>query len=117
MSERNDDQLVLARRDFLKTTGVVIVAFSIGGKVRAQTQAGGSPPRSAASFRALPTATTVDSYIAIHADNTATLYAGYVELGQGGPTALLQIAAEELDLDFDADEDRDRWTRTCRRKA
>ena len=26
---------------------------------------------------------------------------GYVELGQGGPTALLQVAAEELDLDFE----------------
>ena len=48
-----------------------------------------------------PDRNAVDSYIAIHADNTATLYAGYVELGQGGPTALLQIAAEELDLDFE----------------
>ena len=43
----------------------------------------------------------VDSYIAIHPDNTATLYTGYVELGQGGPTALRQVAAEELDLDLD----------------
>ena len=43
----------------------------------------------------------VDSYIAIHPDNTATLLPGYVELGQGGPTALRQIAAEELDLEFD----------------
>jgi CO/xanthine dehydrogenase Mo-binding subunit len=43
----------------------------------------------------------VDSYIAIHPDNTATLYTGYVELGQGGPTAMRQVAAEELDLDVD----------------
>jgi CO/xanthine dehydrogenase Mo-binding subunit len=40
----------------------------------------------------------VDTWMAIHADNTATVYVGYVELGQGASTALLQIAAEELDL-------------------
>src|SRR5262249_2697840 len=43
----------------------------------------------------------LDSYIAVHPDNTVTIFSGYVELGQGGPTALRQIAAEELDLDFD----------------
>ena len=98
MSEQNDGQLVLARREFLKTTGVVIVAFSIGGKVRAQTAA---PAVRRGPISGPPDRNAVDSYIAIHADNTATLYAGYVELGQGGPTALLQIAAEELDLDFE----------------
>ncbi len=98
MSEPNDGQLVLARREFLKTTGVVIVAFSIGGKGRAQTAA---PAVRRGPVSGPPDRNAVDSYIAIHADNTATLYAGYVELGQGGPTALLQIAAEELDLDFE----------------
>ena len=48
-----------------------------------------------------PDPAQVDSYVAIHPDNTATIFAGYVELGQGGPTALRQVAAEELDLDFD----------------
>ena len=42
----------------------------------------------------------IDTWIAIHADNTATAYIGYAELGQGASTALLQIAAEELDLDM-----------------
>src|SRR6202008_4886480 len=35
-----------------------------------------------------------------HADNTATIYIGFAELGQGASTALLQVAAEELDLDM-----------------
>src|SRR5262245_30203384 len=48
-----------------------------------------------------PDEAEIDSYIAVHPDNTVTIFAGYVELGQGGPTALRQIAAEELDLDFD----------------
>src|SRR5207248_7825216 len=47
-----------------------------------------------------PDPALIDTWIAIHADNTATIYLGYVELGQGNGTALLQIAAEELDLDM-----------------
>src|SRR5690606_3046681 len=43
----------------------------------------------------------IDTWLAIHADNTATLYIGYVELGQGTTTALPQIAAEELDLSLE----------------
>src|SRR5262245_23686890 len=48
-----------------------------------------------------PDEAEIDSYIAVHPNNIVTIFAGYVELGQGGPTALRQIAAEELDLDFD----------------
>ena len=42
----------------------------------------------------------IDTWIAIHADNTATVYIGKGEFGQGNTTGLLQIAAEELDLDM-----------------
>ncbi len=87
------------RRAFLKATGVVVVAFSVAGRGRAQPKVGkAAPTRGLVSGPPDPNA--VDSYIAINADNTATLYTGYVELGQGGPTALVQIAAEELDLEF-----------------
>ena len=47
-----------------------------------------------------PDAQQIDTWLAIHADNTATVYIGFAELGQGTSTALLQIAAEELDLDM-----------------
>ena len=47
-----------------------------------------------------PDARQIDTWLAIHADNTATVYIGFAELGQGASTALLQIAAEELDLDM-----------------
>ena len=43
---------------------------------------------------------SVDSWLIIHADNTASLKIGKVEMGQGTPTALLMIAAEELDMSF-----------------
>src|SRR5205823_5681359 len=45
-----------------------------------------------------PDPNTVDTWIAIHADNTATIYFGKCELGQGNTTGLLQIAGEELDM-------------------
>ena len=48
-----------------------------------------------------PNPDTIDTWIAIHADNTATIYFGKCELGQGNTTGLLQVAAEELDLGMD----------------
>lgn len=48
-----------------------------------------------------PNLQLIDSWIAIHADNTATALIGFVEQGQGCTTSLPQIAAEELDLGAD----------------
>ena len=99
MSDANDSSL--PRRDFLKTTGAVVVGLSVAETMSAQAPA----PAAAAVQRGLvsgpPDPAQVDSYVTIHPDNTATIFAGYVELGQGGPTALRQVAAEELDLDLE----------------
>jgi nicotinate dehydrogenase subunit B len=85
------------RREFLKTGGALVVGFSLGGVSFAQE-------RTASAARAAvpgpPDPRLIDTWIAIHTDNSATVYIGYVELGQGASTALLQIAAEELDLDM-----------------
>jgi nicotinate dehydrogenase subunit B len=78
------------RREFLKTGGAMIVGFSLGDSLLAQTP-------SAAPTRSLDLR-QIDTWLAIHADNTATIYIGFAELGQGASTALLQVAAEELDL-------------------
>ena len=80
------------RRDFLKTTGLLVIGFSMNDKVFAQAARG--------SVAGPPDAKLIDTWIAIHADNTATVYIGFADLGQGASTALLQIAAEELDLDM-----------------
>jgi CO/xanthine dehydrogenase Mo-binding subunit len=100
MSEEVNDQSGLPRRAFLKTTGVVVVGLGIAEKAGAQTSSGTAPPVQRGLVSGPPDPAQVDSYIAIHPDNTATIFTGYVELGQGGPTALRQIAAEELDLDL-----------------
>jgi CO/xanthine dehydrogenase Mo-binding subunit len=44
-----------------------------------------------------PNANVIDSWVAIHADNTATIAFGKIDI-TGAPTGLLMIAAEELDL-------------------
>src|SRR5207244_6033687 len=80
------------RREFVKTGGALVVGFTFGDTLFAQAP-------SAAAARSLDVK-QVDTWLAIHADNTATIYIGFAELGQGASTALLQVAAEELDLDM-----------------
>ena len=46
-----------------------------------------------------PDAGQIDSWIQVHADNTASILTGHQELGQGSATGLLMIAAEELGMD------------------
>ena len=82
------------RRDFIKSGGALIVGFSLGETLLAQTTTLPGAGRSLDLKQ-------VDTWLAIHANNTATVYIGFAELGQGASTALLQVAGEELDLDID----------------
>jgi CO/xanthine dehydrogenase Mo-binding subunit len=100
----------LDRRAFLKAGGALVVGFSLGGasrRLNAQQEVeegapSARPPMPARGATAgPPDPKQVDTWLAIHADNTATLYIGFVELGQGTTTALPQVAAEELDLGLD----------------
>ena len=81
----------LSRRSFVKGGGALVVGFAsrLAGR-------GAFAP-------ALPTTDldAVDSFIAVHADGTASVKTGRVELGQGTTTGLLLVVAEELDLDVD----------------
>jgi nicotinate dehydrogenase subunit B len=81
-----------SRRALLKSGGALIVSFSLPGVARAAAARGDAagPPDPSA----------IDSWIAIHADNTATIYFGKIEMGQGNTTGMLQIAGEELGLDI-----------------
>jgi len=84
------------RRDLLKAGGALIVGFSWRASLLAQGfDAVGYIPGPDQ-----PDQNRLDTWLAIHADNTATIFMGFVELGQGASTALLQIAAEELDLEM-----------------
>src|SRR5215212_2176230 len=79
-----------SRRDFLKASGALVIAFSL-----ADTLAQGAKlPGSLGGNRML------DAWLRIDADGTVTIFTGKIELGQGIGTALAQIAADELDVDL-----------------
>jgi len=89
------------RREFLQAGGALggalVIGFNLGNELLAQDR-GGAPARGATAGP--PDARQVDTWLAVHADNSATVYIGFAELGQGNSTALLQIAADELDLEM-----------------
>jgi CO/xanthine dehydrogenase Mo-binding subunit len=91
-----------SRRDFLKTSGYLVVGVSamsvvpgspFGAAVLDAAQGAGPYPDP--DFRQL------DSWIVIREDNTATFYVGKTDLGQGTGTAFRQIMADELDVAYD----------------
>ena len=84
-----------SRRDVIKG-GALVVGFSFAGPLAPRWFAMAAAPAAAAT----PDPAMLDSWIAVHADNTATVFMGKVELGQGTTTGMLQIAGEELDLDM-----------------
>src|SRR6516165_4995792 len=81
------------RRDFLKSSGALIVSFSLGGEQSARAQFGGPTPGA-------PAMDQLDSWLAIGADGDVTAYSGKEELGQGIATAQAQLIAEELRVPF-----------------
>src|SRR5262249_29001390 len=85
-------ELELSRRDLIKGGGALVIGFSLAGEDAAAAARG--------DVAGPPDPSAIDSWLAIHRDNTATIFLGKVELGQGATTGLLQIAGEELDLDI-----------------
>src|SRR6185437_3119710 len=83
------------RRDFLKTSGLLVVSVGVSALAsplaEAQPAAGPYPDP---DFRQL------DSWIVIHEDNTATFYVGKTDCGQGTGTAFRQLMSDELDIAY-----------------
>src|SRR5712692_1973467 len=79
-----------SRRDFLKTSGMLIVTFSVAGAAMKTSAA----PKTVALDQ-------VDGFLAIDATGKVTVFSGKVDLGTGIYTALTQIAAEELSVPMD----------------
>lgn len=86
------------RRAFLKTSGVLVVGIGAAAATRSNPFAGtgdAAGPYPDPDFRQL------DSWIAIHEDNTATFSVGKTDCGQGTGTAFRQMMSDELDIPFD----------------
>src|SRR5215475_11533023 len=94
----------ITRRAFLGTGGALVVGLGLG--VRTPRRAAGQvatvpPPIGWPTDRYLGKTVApdqVDAFLAIHADNTVTVFTGKVDLGTGGRAAMRQMVAEELDV-------------------
>ncbi|HXX84285.1 MAG TPA: molybdopterin cofactor-binding domain-containing protein [Casimicrobiaceae bacterium] len=82
---------VISRRDFLRTSGALVVGFTLDGAALAQRQ----PAAEKALGKTLDPS-EVDAFLAINAEGTVTIYCGKVDLGQGLRIAIRQMVAEEL---------------------
>ena len=84
----------MKRRAFLQASGALVLSFSLGGRA----QEGGPKPAGPDLPGSLKKAPNLDAWIRIGPDNSVTIFTGKAELGQGIKTALVQVAAEELDV-------------------
>ena len=87
----------MKRRDFLKTSGALVVSFGAASLVERVGLAQGQFGTRASHIDP----SQLDSWIAIAADGRVTVYTGKCELGQGILTAQAQLAAEELSVPLD----------------
>src|SRR5215831_19004152 len=80
------ESMKVSRRDFLKTSGALIVTFSMAPEsMFAQRLDGASSNQ-------------LDAWLSINADGSVTAYTGKCELGHGLFTAQTQLIAEELSV-------------------
>ncbi|HEV2198935.1 MAG TPA: molybdopterin cofactor-binding domain-containing protein [Bryobacteraceae bacterium] len=81
----------ISRRDLLKTGSTLVVSFTLGLK-RSVAQTASSD----ADLGKPVDPKQVDTFLAVHADGSVTVYTGKVDLGTGLRVAIRQMAAEEL---------------------
>jgi nicotinate dehydrogenase subunit B len=95
MSNEHFNGLSVNRREFLKTSGALVVSASLpglAGQALAQSRAAGKPALAPEEL---------DSWVAILADGRVDAFFGKIDGGQGLDVAIAQIVAEELDVAFD----------------
>ena len=82
----------ISRRDFV-SGGALVVSFALTSRAFGELAGGGEGrpgPRVGTGW--------LDAWIRIDAGGHITVFTGKAELGQGIKTALVQVAAEELDV-------------------
>src|SRR5438132_9095751 len=78
----------ISRRTFLKTSGALVVTFSLAPESLLSQRLDGA------------SSNQVDGWISINGDGSVTAYTGKCELGHGLFTAQTQLVAEELGVPF-----------------
>ncbi|WP_460450170.1 xanthine dehydrogenase family protein molybdopterin-binding subunit [Alsobacter sp. SYSU BS001988] len=97
------------RRALLAGGGALVLSFSLSGRSALSQEApetaqepqniGKAPTPAGPLPGSLKAEPRLDAWIRVGEDDAVTVFTGKAELGQGIKTALLQIAAEQLDVD------------------
>jgi CO/xanthine dehydrogenase Mo-binding subunit len=88
-----------SRESFLKGGGALIVAAGLPAAAWPASATGAAGTLQEFPEEVDPAA--LDSWLAIHADGTVTVFSGKTEQGVGNRTSLAQIVAEDLDVPFE----------------
>src|SRR5215467_7581485 len=88
----------LSRRALLKAGGALVVSFSLETAWSARAQTASTLK---ANLGKTVDGSEVDGFLAVHPDNSVTVYSGKVDLGTGLRVAMRQMVAEELDIAVD----------------
>jgi len=86
--------MTVSRRGLI-SAGALVVAFAMHPRSLARAA---TPPPVPSFPNSLEESPFLDSWIRIDATGAITVFTGKVEIGQGIKTALIQVAAEELDV-------------------
>src|ERR1700693_4716044 len=87
----------ISRRDLLRSGGAVVVSFALGFPKRVFAQAPGAGGDLGKSLDPHE----VDSFLAVHANGSVTIYTSHVDVGVGLRIAMRQMVAEELGIGVD----------------
>ena len=100
---KDPQHLDTSRRSFLKTTGHLMIGFNLLPLSFCQTKGATNEiiPYPVNPLRPHIDNKLIDSWIRLDAEGYLTILSGKQELGQGIRIALIQIAAEELDISPD----------------
>ena len=94
-----------SRRSFLRGGGSLVIGLSLVGAAAGRAGAANDPGAASAlhtgALPGPPDPTQIDSWLQVNPDNSVTLFHGWAEMGQGSPTAVRMIAAEELGLSME----------------
>jgi nicotinate dehydrogenase subunit B len=90
-----------SRKSFLAGSGAAVLGLAAARTAWASNNPASVSPLHTGAVPGPPDPAQIDSWLQVNADNTVTLVHGWTEMGQGSPTAVRQIAAEELGLSFD----------------
>jgi hypothetical protein len=94
----------LSRKSFVKGGGALVVGFSLAGAAtagKASAASGNTPFGQRGPQDYLPNLQSIDSWLAITADNRVIVTHGEPEFGTGTTTGILMLVAEELDTNME----------------